>query len=326
MAAKNVGRYRLTTYLGKGTYGDVRLAEHLGTKELFACKCISREMLDKNETQSTLLQREIRIMKSLSHENVVKLFEVLQTPNNIYLIVELVRGGDLRRAMDRGPTFDEDRARTYFQHLICALYYVHNQGVAHRDIKPDNLLLTEKNVLKVADFGLSQGDCTESMGLVSLCGTPNYVAPEVLKLKSVESHVVGYNGFKADVWSCGVVLFEMLAGFLPFQADTTRDLMELILTGTYTVPESLSDEAQDLLHRMLEVDPELRISVKDITNHVWFTVNFDRTGLRAGLRILSDCSSEGGGRPTSGGSRVPTEADGEAFPCSTSVPTHPGPS
>eukprot|EP00759_Apiculatamorpha_spiralis_P046331 PhF_6_TR42779/c1_g1_i1/m.64720 len=236
MSAKSIGKYRLTTLLGKGTYGDVRLAEHNETKQPYACKCISKDMLAKNEATRRQLYREIAIMKSLQHENVVKLYDVLQTPNNIYLIVELVKGGELLDVIDKEGKLTEDRARHFFQQLICALFYVHNQGIAHRDIKPENLLVTEEGILKVSDFGLSNiqevseaGEVTETKRLKSVCGTPNYVAPEVLRRD-------GYNGFKSDVWSCGVVLYVMLTGQLPFHAENTQELLHSIITGTYQMP------------------------------------------------------------------------------------------
>ena len=285
--SKSIGCYKLTGLLGKGTYGDVRMAEHNETKVQYACKCISKDMLAKNEATRRQLYREISIMKSLVHENVVKLYDVLQTPNNIYLIVEWVRGGELLDVIDRASRLDEDKSRHYFQQLICALYYVHNQGISHRDIKPENLLVTEHEKLKVSDFGLSnvqevsEGNANpqhvpEAKRLRSVCGTPNYVAPEVLKRE-------GYNGFKSDVWSCGVVLYVMLTGQLPFHGANTQELLQLILTGTYEVPKDLSPGCLDIIRKMLEVDPEKRLSIGDVTNHPWFKVRFDRTCLRAGV-------------------------------------------
>eukprot|EP00759_Apiculatamorpha_spiralis_P037264 PhF_6_TR37184/c2_g2_i1/m.54776 len=232
---KKIGRYELGKTLGTGNFSKVKLGvDDSGLN--WAIKIVDKAQLAKEHMEEQL-KREIAVMKVLKHENIVQLREVLQTANHIYLVLELVTGGELFDRIVAAKRFDEATARRYFQQLIMGTYYCHMQGIAHRDLKPENLLLDGNDNLKISDFGLSNlqrgGPQGNGTLLQTVCGTPNYVAPEVLKEK-------GYNGMMADVWSCGVILFVMLAGYLPFDDPNMNHLFNKIERGDFRMAKNFS--------------------------------------------------------------------------------------
>ncbi|RNE98450.1 putative serine/threonine protein kinase, partial [Trypanosoma rangeli] len=158
-------------------------------------------------------------------------------------------------------------ARHYFHQLIAGVHYCHSRGFAHRDLKPENMLLDANGTLKISDFGLSNRQ--QDFLLETVCGTPNYVAPEVLMER-------GYNGMSADIWSCGVVLYVMLAGHLPFEDRTMNALLAKIERGEYQMVRHVSDAVKDLIARMLTVDPKKRITMEGIIAHPWFQVGWEQ--------------------------------------------------
>ena len=218
------------------------------------------------------LKREIAVMKLLKHDNIVQLKEVLHTQKHIYLILELITGGELFDKIVEAKKFDEATARKYFQQLVLGIYYCHQQGIAHRDLKPENLLVDGNDNLKISDFGLSNLQRGGAGGggtlLQTVCGTPNYVAPEVLKEK-------GYNGITADIWSCGVILFVMLAGYLPFDDPNMNALFNKIERGDYRMARHFSDPVKDIISKMLVIEPEKRATLDELIDHPWFKIDFD---------------------------------------------------
>lgn len=259
-----VGQYVLGKQIGSGNFSKVRK----GTDpdgNTWAIKIVDKRRLKKENMEDQML-REVAIMRSLKQQNVVQLREVLQSTNHYYLVLELVTGGELFDKIVSARRFDEKTARNYFHQLIAGMYYCHSKGFAHRDLKPENLLLDSKGVLKISDFGLS--NLQQNVLLQTVCGTPNYVAPEVLMER-------GYNGLSADVWSCGVVLYVMLAGRLPFEDRNMNMLLGKIQRGEYQMIRHISDSAKDIISRMLIVDPRKRIPMKDIIAHPWFQVDWD---------------------------------------------------
>eukprot|EP01061_Rhynchopus_euleeides_P011322 TRINITY_DN20895_c0_g3_i3.p1 TRINITY_DN20895_c0_g3~~TRINITY_DN20895_c0_g3_i3.p1 ORF type:complete len:236 (+),score=86.05 TRINITY_DN20895_c0_g3_i3:281-988(+) len=232
---KRIGKYQLDKTLGSGAFSKVKLGIDTETAKNYAIKIIDKEQLQREHMEEQL-KREIAVMKLLDHENVVKLYEVLQTQRHIYLVLEVVTGGELFDRIVAAKRFDEKTARGFFQQLILGLYYCHTQQVAHRDLKPENLLLDGRDNLKITDFGLSnlqRGALNDPKGggamLQTVCGTPNYVAPEVLK-------EAGYNGITADIWSCGVILFVMLAGYLPFDDQNMNALFNKTSLSSTSLP------------------------------------------------------------------------------------------
>lgn len=277
---KKIDKYELKSTLGKGTFSKVKYAVDTETKIPYAIKIIDRQMIEKEKMEKHL-KREISIMKILKHKHVIGLKEVLQSKNHIYIVLELVTGGELFDKIGKfinlfiflvkAKRFSEDVARRYFQQLVSAVDYCHRCGIAHRDLKPENLLLDAEDNVKISDFGLSALTYTRDGNptlLQTTCGTPNYVAPEVIGEK-------GYDGYKADVWSCGVILYVMLAGFLPFEDETIKGLFEKIEKGVYRMPSHFSDGAKNIISKMLTVDAKKRISIADILKDSWFNVGFD---------------------------------------------------
>eukprot|EP01064_Diplonema_japonicum_P008193 TRINITY_DN15692_c0_g1_i2.p1 TRINITY_DN15692_c0_g1~~TRINITY_DN15692_c0_g1_i2.p1 ORF type:complete len:460 (+),score=69.87 TRINITY_DN15692_c0_g1_i2:54-1382(+) len=270
---KRIGRYELGKTLGSGTFSKVKYGTDTESGEAFAVKIIDKSQLAKEHMEEQL-KREIAVMKLLKHDHIVQLKEVLQTQKHIYLILELITGGELFDRIVTAKKFDEPTARRYFQQLILGIYYCHQQGIAHRDLKPENLLLDGNDNLKISDFGLSNLQRGGAGGggtlLQTVCGTPNYVAPEVLKEK-------GYNGITADIWSCGVILFVMLAGYLPFDDPNMNALFNKIERGDYRMARGFTDPVKDIISRMLVIEPEKRATLDDLIAHPWFAEGFDTT-------------------------------------------------
>ncbi|PHT48131.1 CBL-interacting serine/threonine-protein kinase 23, partial [Capsicum baccatum] len=196
------------------------------------------------------IKREISTMKLIRHPNVVRIFEVMASKTKIYIVLEYVRGRELFDEIARQGRLKEDEARRYFQQLINAVDYCHSRGVYHRDLKPENLLLDSFGTLKVSDFGLSAlSKQVRDDGLLhTACGTPNYVAPEVLTDK-------GYDGTTTDVWSCGVILFVLMAGYLPFDEPNLNSLYRKILKASFSLPPWLSSSSKNLIKRILDPNP-----------------------------------------------------------------------
>ncbi|KAJ4826462.1 CBL-interacting serine/threonine-protein kinase 25 [Turnera subulata] len=263
------GKYEVGRLLGKGTFAKVYYGKHLLTGESVAIKVISKDQV-KKEGMMGQIQREISVMRLVRHPNIVELKEVMATKTKIFFVMEYVRGGELFAKVARGK-FKEDSARKYFQQLISAVDFCHSRGVYHRDLKPENLLLDENEDLKISDFGLSAlPEQLRQDGLLhTQCGTPAYVAPEVLRKK-------GYDGSKADIWSCGVILYVLLAGFLPFQDENVMKMYSKVFKADFEFPPWFSMEAKRLVSRLLVADPNRRITIPAITRVHWFRKGFIR--------------------------------------------------
>jgi serine/threonine protein kinase len=208
------------------------------------------------------VQREINILHLCTHPHIIRLYEVLDTPTDIFLVNEYVSGGELFDYIVSKGRLSADEARNFFHQIISGVEYCHFQKIVHRDLKPENLLLDASLNIKIADFGLSNlmrdGDF-----LRTSCGSPNYAAPEV-----ISGHL--YAGPEVDVWSCGVILYALLCGSLPFDDESIPNLFKKIKSGMYSLPTHLSQLAKNLIPRMLEVDPMKRITIPEIRLHPWF--------------------------------------------------------
>lgn len=272
---KKVGKYELGRSLGEGTFGKVKYAIDTETNEAVAIKILDKEKIQK-QNMGNQIKKEISIMKMVKHKNIVHMVEVLASKTKIFIVLELVTGGELFDKIVQVGKLSEEQARFYFRQLIEGVEYCHKLGICHRDLKPENLLLDEHGNLKISDFGLSSlyvGDAdgegtTRTELLHTTCGTPNYVAPEVLSDQ-------GYDGKKADVWSCGVILYVLLAGFLPFDESTIVALFAKIQHADFTYPSWFSPEVRSLIDQMLVADPHARISIANIRNHPWYTAGMD---------------------------------------------------
>uniref|UniRef100_A0A0E0L4M2 non-specific serine/threonine protein kinase n=1 Tax=Oryza punctata TaxID=4537 RepID=A0A0E0L4M2_ORYPU len=262
-----LGRYELGRLLGHGTFAKVYQARNAESGETVAIKVLDKEKALRHGLVPHI-KREIAILRRVRHPNIVRLFEVMATKSKIYFVMELVRGGELFARVAKGR-LKEDTARRYFQQLVSAVGFCHARGVFHRDLKPENLLVDEHGDLKVSDFGLSAvADQFHPDGLLhTFCGTPSYVAPEVLARR-------GYDGAKADIWSCGVILFVLMAGYLPFHDQNLMAMYRKIYRGEFRCPRWFSKDLTSLLNRILDTNPETRITVKEVMESRWFQKGF----------------------------------------------------
>lgn len=258
-----IGRYQIIKTLGEGSFGKVKLAYHMATHQRVALKIINRKTLSKSDMQGRV-EREISYLRLLRHPHIIKLYDVIKSKDEIIMVIEFA-GKELFDYIVQRGKMPEEEARRFFQQIISAVEYCHRHKIVHRDLKPENLLLDDDLNVKIADFGLSN-IMTDGNFLKTSCGSPNYAAPEVISGKL-------YAGPEVDVWSCGVILYVMLCGRLPFDDEFIPVLFKKISGGIYSLPSYLSSGAKQLLERMLVVNPLNRITVQQIMEDPWFKVN-----------------------------------------------------
>ncbi|CAA7409881.1 unnamed protein product [Spirodela intermedia] len=262
MGMRKVGKYEVGRTIGEGTFAKVKFAHDTETGESVAMKVLAKSTILKHKMVDQI-KREISIMKIVRHPYIVRLNEVLASRTKIYMVLELVTGGELFDKIAHQGKLTENESRRYFQQLIDAVDYCHSKGVYHRDLKPENLLLDSNGNLKVSDFGLSALP-QQGVGLLhTTCGTPNYVAPEVLGHQ-------GYDGSAADIWSCGVILYVLMAGYLPFDECDLPTLLRKTNAAEFSCPSWFSPGAESLIHRILDPNPKTRIRIEEIRNDDWF--------------------------------------------------------
>ncbi|XP_024141459.1 serine/threonine-protein kinase BRSK2 isoform X3 [Oryzias melastigma] len=259
-SAQYVGPYRLEKTLGKGQTGLVKLGVHCITGQKVAIKIVNREKL--SESVLMKVEREIAILKLIEHPHVLKLHDVYENNKYLYLVLEHVSGGELFDYLVKKGRLTPKEARKFFRQIISALDFCHSHSICHRDLKPENLLLDEKNNIRIADFGMASLQVGDSL-LETSCGSPHYACPEVIRGEK-------YDGRRADVWSCGVILFALLVGALPFDHDNLRQLLEKVKSGVFHMPHFIPPDCQSLLKGMIEVNPEKRLTLEAIQKHPWY--------------------------------------------------------
>jgi len=258
--------YQLGEEIGKGGFSVVYKAERIKDKKEFAIKCIKKKMVEGDDIK--LLRREIQIMKKLNHPNILKLFEVFEDEEQFYLVMELVKGKELfDKIVEKGMYPEKDAANIILQ-VVSAVQYLHEHGIAHRDLKPENLMAAgeaETEVVKIADFGFSKSFAEEGEKLMTSCGSPGYVAPEILTAESYDKSV--------DMWSVGVIIYILLSGYPPFYADSAPALFKKIMDVKYdfddTVWDGISETAKDLIRNLLVKDPTKRLTATQCLEHPW---------------------------------------------------------
>ncbi|XP_019258302.1 PREDICTED: CBL-interacting serine/threonine-protein kinase 8-like isoform X2 [Nicotiana attenuata] len=262
MVIRKLGKYEVGRTIGEGTFAKVKFAQNTETGESVAMKVLDRSTIIKHKMVDQI-KREISIMKLVRHPYVVRLHEVIATRTKIYIILEFITGGELFDKIVHHGRLSEAESRRYFQQLIDGVDYCHIKGVYHRDLKPENLLLDSQGDLKISDFGLSASPGEGVNILKTTCGTPNYVAPEVLSHK-------GYDGAVADIWSCGVILYVLMAGYLPFDEVDLTTLYAKIERAEFSCPSWFPVGAKSLISRILDPNPQTRIRIEEIRNDEWF--------------------------------------------------------
>lgn len=256
-----IGHYLLGATLGTGTFGKVKIGEHQMTKHKVAVKILNRQKIKSLDVVSKI-RREIQNLKLFRHPHIIKLYQVISTPTDIFMIMEYVSGGELFDYIVKHGKLQEHEARRFFQQIISGVDYCHRHMIVHRDLKPENLLLDHNRHVKIADFGLSNM-MLDGEFLRTSCGSPNYAAPEVISGKL-------YAGPEVDIWSCGVILYALLCGTLPFDDEHVPTLFRKIKSGIFPIPEYLNKQVVNLVCQMLQVDPLKRATIEEIKKHEWF--------------------------------------------------------
>jgi len=258
---KTVGDFVIGNTIGEGTFGKVRSGIHRLTGEKVAIKVLEKERIVERADVERVA-REISILKKLRHPHVIQLYEIVETPRQLYLIMELASGGELFDYIVQSKRVKEQEACKFFHQILAGVEKIHQEGVVHRDLKPENLLLDEHHTIKIVDFGLSNQYMRGEL-LKTACGSPCYAAPEMIAGKH-------YDPLFCDIWSCGVILFALVAGYLPFEDTSTPKLYSKILNGQYQMPAFLSRSVKDLIRGILTTDPSLRFTLERIRDHPWY--------------------------------------------------------
>ncbi|XP_076975128.1 serine/threonine-protein kinase SIK1-like isoform X2 [Tamandua tetradactyla] len=254
-----VGFYDIERTLGKGNFAVVKLARHRVTKTQVAIKIIDKTRLDPSNLEK--IYREVQIMKLLSHPHIIKLYQVMETKDMLYIVTEFAKNGEMFDYLTSSGRLSEAEAREKFWQILSAVEYCHSRHIVHRDLKTENLLLGSAMDIKLADFGF--GNFYKSgEPLSTWCGSPPYAAPEVFEGKE-------YEGPQLDIWSLGVVLYVLVCGSLPFDGPNLPTLRQRVLEGRFRIPFFLSRDCETLIRRMLVVDPARRISIAQIKQHKW---------------------------------------------------------
>uniref|UniRef100_H2LFH8 5'-AMP-activated protein kinase catalytic subunit alpha-1 n=1 Tax=Oryzias latipes TaxID=8090 RepID=H2LFH8_ORYLA len=241
-----IGHYILGDTLGVGTFGKVKVGQHELTKHQVAVKILNRQKIRSLDVVGKI-RREIQNLKLFRHPHIIKLYQVISTPTDIFMVMEYVSGGELFDYICKNGKLDEKESRRLFQQIISAVDYCHRHMVVHRDLKPENVLLDAHMNAKIADFG-------------------RYL----LFLKPVVLVVVLYAGPEVDIWSSGVILYALLCGTLPFDDDHVPTLFKKICDGIFFTPQYLNPSVVSLLKHMLQVDPMKRATIKEIREDDWF--------------------------------------------------------
>ncbi|XP_040891332.1 serine/threonine-protein kinase MARK1 [Toxotes jaculatrix] len=266
----HVGNYRLLKTIGKGNFAKVKLARHTLTGREVAIKIIDKTQL--NPTSLQKLFREVSVMKILNHPNIVKLFEVIETEKTLYLVMEYASGGEVFDYLVAHGRMKEKEARAKFRQIVSAVQYCHQKRIVHRDLKAENLLLDADMNIKIADFGFSN-EFTVGSKLDTFCGSPPYAAPELFQGKK-------YDGPEVDVWSMGVILYTLVSGSLPFDGQNLKELRERVLRGKYRIPFYMSTDCENLLKKLLVLNPGKRGSLQQIMKDRWMNVGHENEGLK----------------------------------------------
>ena len=259
-----INNYILKEDIGQGNFGKVKLGIYKPTNEEFAIKIINKKMIKIK--MKNIIFKENEIITKFNHINVIYVYQIIDTPENYYIIMEYCKKGELFDYIVKHQKIKEDEASVFFYQLINGVEYIHSKGIAHRDLKPENILLTEDKILKIIDFGLSHEFNGEDF-LKTKCGSPSYASPEII------AHPF-YDGFKTDIWCCGIILYAMICGYLPFDGDEKEKnndtLFRNIIECNIEFPDFVSEMAKDLISKLLIVNPNERITIPEIKEHPFY--------------------------------------------------------
>jgi serine/threonine protein kinase len=254
--------YEIKETIGKGTFSIVKLGINKATNEKVAIKILKKKKMQRKKDKSRL-DREISILKRLHHINVIKIHKITEEIDNYYIVMEYCENGELFNYIVAHQRLSEEETAYFFYQLINGLDYIHHKNIVHRDLKPENLLLSQGNVLKIVDFGLSNYYYPDGKLLSTPCGSPCYASPEMVCGNK-------YNGFRIDIWSCGIIIFAMICGYLPFEDSNNEILFQKIMKCKVDYPDYLSDDVLDIMNKIIVIDPNKRITIEQIKRHPFY--------------------------------------------------------
>jgi BR serine/threonine kinase len=261
--AVTLGDYALLYDLGSGLTGKVKLAQSISRGDRYAVKIIKKALFERSPELEDRIHREIALMRLFDHPHLLKLIDVCESPAHLYIILEYAEHGELFDLMVSTRQLPVDFSMKVFRQIIFGLEFLHMHAICHRDLKPENILMDQFDDVKIGDFGFARWMRENIAG--TSCGSPHYAAPEIVR-------GITYDGRAADIWSCGVLLFALLAGHLPFNDPVIRNLFAKIKIGKYTMPDHVPAEIQDLINGMLTVDPVARLTITQIKEHPAFRI------------------------------------------------------
>ena len=250
----NINNYIIKNDIGEGTFGKLKLVIYKPTGNEYAMKILNKKTI--NEKMKNIDFKENEIIIKLHHVNIVNCFELIENKENFYIIMEYCEKGELSDYIEENKKLSEDESSMFFYQLINGVNYIHKKGISHRDLKPENLLLTKDKILKIIDFGLSH-EYDGNILLKTKCGSPCYAAPEIIQGNN-------YDGFQIDVWCCGIVLYNMVCGNVPFEGETNKELFKNIIECEPEYPDFLSNDCKKLIKSILVNEPKRRITIEKI--------------------------------------------------------------
>lgn len=255
-----LSQYQTKGTIGKGTFGKVKLGINKATNEKVAIKILEKSKITSQDDMDRI-NREINILRNFSNLNVIKIYDIFETKENFYIIMEYCEKGELFNYIVYKQRLPEDEASYFYYQLINGLEYIHSHNVVHRDLKPENLLLEKGNILKIIDFGLS--NYYHGQFLSTPCGSPCYASPEMVSGNK-------YNGFCIDIWSTGIILYAMICGYLPFEDPNNEILFKKILECKLQYPRHVSSLVKSLMKKILVTEPKNRITIEQIKKHPFY--------------------------------------------------------
>jgi len=256
-----IGEYRLVEHIGKGSYANVWKAEHIQVSTLVAIKVIKKELLN-DDVSKTRFEREIKLLKSIHHPYVAEFYELLEDTNHFFIAMEFAEMGSILDFVNAKGKLEESVAKHYFAQIISVMDYLYHKHIVHRDIKCENVLIDKYNNIKIVDFGLSNVFTDEHPFLNTACGSPAYVSPEIVSHNPYT--------FKTDIWSIGILMYAICAGHLPFNDPNMSKLLQKVVHDNISFPSFFGCSLLDLLVKMLQRNPLLRINLNEILKHEWF--------------------------------------------------------
>ncbi|EAX94066.1 AGC family protein kinase [Trichomonas vaginalis G3] len=269
----SVDDFDILKVLGKGSYGKVQLVKHKGTNQIYAMKSISKRLLGEYELVSRIITERDVLLK-INHPFLVSARYAFQTETKIFLVLDYVQGGELFSRLREERKFVEERARYYIAELAHAIGYLHSMGICHRDLKPENILFDKDGYIKLTDFGLVKEQMTKDATTTTFCGTPEYLAPEMVAGNAYDNNV--------DWWALGTLSYEMLYGVPPFYDVNTNAMYRSILRDDIVFPEDATEDAIDFIQKLLDKNPTTRLGsgpedYKEVIGHKFFaSINFDQ--------------------------------------------------